>query len=107
MVTPDAVKDDRYAAVIILDGIFCGILTGWALKNFIGDPHKGKIVDYLHARKIINGLDKADLVLTQFYFCCVQLLLLIAFTIKSQFVEKIHAELALKISTVAINLADL
>ena len=59
---PDAVKDDRYAAVIMFDGMFCGVFTGWALKNFIGDPLQGQIVDYFHARKIINGMDRADLI---------------------------------------------
>ena len=59
---PDAVKDDRYAAVIMFDGMFCGVFTEWALKNFIGDPLQGQIVDYFHARKIINGMDRADLI---------------------------------------------
>lgn len=45
--------------------------------------------------------------LTQLFICSDQLFLLITFSIKSQFIEKIHAELDLKISTVAINLADL
>jgi putative chitinase len=58
-VDPDAVKDDRYAAVIMFYGMFVGIFTGKALKNYIGDPEKGQIVDYYNARRIINGLDKA------------------------------------------------
>lgn len=57
---PDAVKDDNYAAVIMFYGMFNGIFTGFALKNFIGDPDKGQIVDFLHARKNINGMDRAD-----------------------------------------------
>ena len=57
---PAAVKDDRYASVIMFYGMFNGIFTGWALKNFIGDPEKGQVVDFLHARKIINGMDQAD-----------------------------------------------
>jgi hypothetical protein len=56
---PEAVKDDRYAAVIMFYGMFQGIFTGRALKNYIGDPEKGQIVDYYNARRIINGLDKA------------------------------------------------
>ncbi|MEL4896427.1 hypothetical protein [Crocosphaera sp. Alani8] len=59
---PEAVKDDRYAAVIMFYGMFNGIFTGKALKNYIGDPDKGQIVDYYHARKVINGLDKASLI---------------------------------------------
>ena len=58
-VDPEAVKDDRYAAVIMFYGMFLGIFTGRALKNYIGDPEKGQIVDFFHARRIINGLDKA------------------------------------------------
>ncbi|MGK7902015.1 MAG: hypothetical protein AB4352_11480 [Hormoscilla sp.] len=57
---PEAVMDDRYAAVIMFYGMFLGIFTGKALKNYIGDPEKGQIVDYYHARKIINGLDQAE-----------------------------------------------
>lgn len=56
---PDAVKNDNYAAVIMFYGMFVGTFTGYALKNFIGDPDKGQIVDFYDARKIINGLDKA------------------------------------------------
>jgi putative chitinase len=59
---PAAVKDDNYAAVIMFYGMFNGIFTGFALKNFIGDPEKGQIVDFLHARKIINGMDRADII---------------------------------------------
>lgn len=57
---PDAVKKDEYAAVIMFYGMFMGSFTGMALKNFIGDPNKGQTVDFYHARRIINGLDKAE-----------------------------------------------
>jgi putative chitinase len=56
---PAAVKKPEYAAVIMFYGMFNGIFTGLALKNFIGDPAKGQMVDYFHAREIINGLDRA------------------------------------------------
>ncbi len=46
----------------MFSGMFCSVLTGWALKDFIGDPLQGQIVDYFHAHKIINGMDKADLI---------------------------------------------
>ena len=59
---PEAVKNPEYAAVIMFYGMFLGIFTGRALKNYIGDPEKGQIVDYFNARKIINGLDKARLI---------------------------------------------
>ncbi len=57
---PAAVKDDKYAAVIMFHGMFNGIFTGFALKNFIGDPDKGQVVDFFHARKVINGMDRAE-----------------------------------------------
>lgn len=59
---PSAVKKTEYAAVIMFYGMFNGIFTGRALKNYIGDPDKGQIVDYRNARRTINGLDKADLI---------------------------------------------
>jgi putative chitinase len=58
-VDPQDVKEPRYAAVIMFYGMFLGIFTGLALKNFIGDPHQGQMVDYINARRVINGLDKA------------------------------------------------
>ena len=58
----DVPRHNCYAAVIMFDGMFCGVFTGWSLKNFIGDPLQGQIVDYFHARRIINGMDKADLI---------------------------------------------
>ena len=59
---PSAVKKPEYAAVIMFYGMFIGIFTGRALKNYIGDPDKRQIVDYRNARRIINGLDRADLI---------------------------------------------
>ena len=59
---PDEVMTPKYAAIIMFYGMFLGIFTGRALKNFIGDPNKGQIVDFYHARKIINGLDCAKLI---------------------------------------------
>ena len=53
------------SSLFTIDGIYCGIKalkTGKALKNYIGDPDKGQIVDYYHARRIINGLDKAAVI---------------------------------------------
>ena len=52
--------NDDYAAIIMFYGMFVGTFTGYALKNFIGDPDKGQLVDFYNARKIINGLDKAS-----------------------------------------------
>ncbi|MFA0811939.1 hypothetical protein [Microbulbifer epialgicus] len=57
---PDAVKVPKYATIILFYGMFLGIFTGKALRHSIGDPEKGQIVDYRHARQIINAMDKAD-----------------------------------------------
>ena len=59
---PEAVMNPEYAAVIMFYGMFLGTFTGYALKNFIGNPDKGQIVDFYQARKIINGLDRAGLI---------------------------------------------
>lgn len=61
-VDPEDVKKPEYAAVIMFYGMFLGTFTGKALKNYIGDPEKGQIVDFYHARRIINGLDRAGLI---------------------------------------------
>lgn len=59
---PEAVMNLEYAAIILFYGMFLGIFTGYALNNFIGDPDQGQIVDFYHARKIINGLDRAAII---------------------------------------------
>ncbi|NES80892.1 MAG: hypothetical protein F6K10_05515 [Moorea sp. SIO2B7] len=59
---PDAVKKPEYAAVIMFYGMFLGTFTDRALKHYIGDPDRGQIVDYYHARRVINRLDKARLI---------------------------------------------
>lgn len=62
VVDPDAVKIPKYAAIIMFYGMFLGMFTGYALKNFIGDPNKGQKVDFYNARRVINGWDKAKLI---------------------------------------------
>lgn len=59
---PAAVKTLKYAAVIMFYGMFVGTFTGRALKHYIGDPNRGQIVDYFNARRIINGLDRSNLI---------------------------------------------
>jgi hypothetical protein len=53
-VDPEAVKDPRYAAVIMFYGMFLGTFTGWALADYLG-----KTPDYRKARNIINPGDRA------------------------------------------------
>jgi len=57
---PDAVKNPNFAAVIMFYGMFVGSFTGRALKHYIGDPEREQEVDFYNARKIINGLDRAE-----------------------------------------------
>ncbi len=56
---PEAVKDYKFAAVILFHGMFLGSFTDRALKHYIGDPEQGQIVDFYSARKVINGLNRA------------------------------------------------
>ena len=46
------------AVKILVDGMINGIFTGRKLSNYITDVSK----DFFNARKIINGLDKAELI---------------------------------------------
>jgi len=55
---PDLALYPEYAAFILVYGMKHGTFTGVKLDDFI-TPSK---TDYLHARKIINGMDKAHTV---------------------------------------------
>lgn len=57
---PEAVKDPKFASVIMFYGMFQGSFTGRALKHYIGDPDERQTVDFYHAREVINRLDKAS-----------------------------------------------
>lgn len=59
---PEAVKNPNFAAIILFYGMFQGSFTKRALKHYIGDPDQGQIVDFYNARRIINGLDRADMI---------------------------------------------
>ncbi|NET05587.1 MAG: hypothetical protein F6K16_12950 [Symploca sp. SIO2B6] len=52
---PEAVEEPKYAVVIMFYGMFVGCFTGKALKNYIGDPSKGQEVNFVEARRVING----------------------------------------------------
>ena len=58
-IDPSAVKIPKYAVLILFYGMFQGTFTGKALKHYIGDPDKGQFSSFYHARKIVNGLDRA------------------------------------------------
>ena len=53
---PDLALDPRIAAQILVIGCCRGVFTGLKLSDF---DYLGAF-DYFHARKIVNGLDRAD-----------------------------------------------
>jgi len=57
---PEAVKQLDYASTILFYGMFCGTFTGRALKHYIGDASARQGVDFVGARHIINGNDRAS-----------------------------------------------
>jgi hypothetical protein len=52
---PDSALEPKMAFRILTLGMHQGLFTGYKLSNFISDSK----ADYRHARKIINGLDRA------------------------------------------------
>lgn len=52
---PDLALDPRVAATIILDGMINGIFTGKPLGKYVRKDRK----DYLNARRVVNGKDRA------------------------------------------------
>jgi hypothetical protein len=55
---PDLVMRPDISLFILVDGMKRGVFTGLKLDDFIS----GSNLDFLHARKIINGMDQADLI---------------------------------------------
>lgn len=55
---PDLALIHKNAADILVIGMMQGIFTGASLSRFINE----KTEDYVNARKIVNGLDKAELI---------------------------------------------
>lgn len=55
---PESAKQPDTAFAVMTAGMYLGNFTGKALKDYIS----GKSVDYKNARRIINRLDKADLI---------------------------------------------
>lgn len=55
---PEKALEPETAFRILTEGMHKGMFTGKKLSDFI----KGSTTDYRNARKIINGLDKADLI---------------------------------------------
>lgn len=55
---PDLVSEDAVAARILVEGSMRGTFTGKKLGDYITSDS----LDYRNARRVINGLDKADLI---------------------------------------------
>jgi putative chitinase len=55
---PDVVMDPQISAEILVMGMLEGWFTGKFLESYIWEDHK----DYVGARRIVNGTDKADLI---------------------------------------------
>ena len=55
---PDQALDPKYAVAILFYGMSTGMFTGNSLHTYI----HGNTVDFVDARRIINGMDRADLI---------------------------------------------
>jgi hypothetical protein len=55
---PDKALDALVAVEILYDGMLKGVFTGKKLSDYFND----KVTDWRNARRIVNGLDKADLI---------------------------------------------
>lgn len=55
---PELATQPNYAALIIYAGMIRGMFTGKNLADYINDDG----VDYVNARRIVNGTDKAELI---------------------------------------------
>ncbi len=54
---PDLACEFQYAVPIMIIGMKNGIFTGYKMKDFINE----NLIDYSKCRKVINGLDKAEI----------------------------------------------
>lgn len=55
---PDEALDSTVASIIMIEGMEKGMFTGVGLSKYISGNKK----DYINARRIINGLDRAELI---------------------------------------------
>lgn len=59
---PDQAMKPEHAAIIMLDGMKNGWFTGKKLSNYLPAWGTATKAQYIAARRIINGTDKADLI---------------------------------------------
>lgn len=55
---PELAEDPEIAARILVEGCVKGTFTGKRLSDYINSDQ----IDYVNARRVVNGLDKADLI---------------------------------------------
>ena len=55
---PDLAATLAYAPTILIDGMMLGTFTGRALPRYVN----GEKTDYANARRVVNGIDRADLI---------------------------------------------
>lgn len=55
---PDKALDPKYAIPIM----FCGMIEGWFTGKKLSDYINGEKVDYVNARRVVNGTDKAAMI---------------------------------------------
>lgn len=55
---PDLAMEPDIAAKVMLEGMIRGVFTGKALHDYFNDQH----TDWINARRIINGTDRAKLI---------------------------------------------
>lgn len=56
---PDLACDPKHACAILFDGMMDGVFTGVGLRKYI---KPGVLRDFVGARRVVNGTDKADLI---------------------------------------------
>ena len=55
---PDKAMQPTIAATILVDGMRLGTFTGKKLSDYIN----GSLVDYINARRVVNGTDRANMI---------------------------------------------
>ena len=58
MSDPNEVMQPDVSLFVIVDGMKNGVFTGKTLEDYISGEH----VDFVNARRIINGMDRAELI---------------------------------------------
>ncbi len=60
--TPEAACEPEYAWAIMVAGCTVGAFTGKRLGDYVASNEPGFTTDFVNARRVINGTDKAELI---------------------------------------------